>query len=49
MKTFNRDKSTWRHDYEADFSAFIKDLQDIYYPDNSLDCILRTDAREIGV
>ena len=51
-KSFNWDKSTWRHDYEAEFDAFIKGLQDaceLYYPDYSLDWILRTDASEIGV
>ena len=51
-KTFNWDRASWKHDYDAEFSAFIKGLQDaceLYYPDYSLDWILRTDASEIGV
>ena len=51
-ETFNWDKSTWKHDYEAEYDTFIKGLQDaceLYYPYYSLDWILRTDASEIGV
>lgn len=51
-KTFNWNKSKWKHDYLAEFNAFIKGLQDaseVFYADYSLDWILRTDASEIGV
>ena len=51
-KTFNWDKSTWRHDYEAEFRRFIKGLQDsceLFYPDYELEWSLRTDASELGV
>ena len=51
-KTFNWDKTTWKYDYEAEYDAFIKGLQDaceLYYPDYSMDWILRTDASEVGV
>ena len=51
-KTFNWDKNTWKHDYLEEYQRFIKGLQDaceLYYPDYSLDWILRTDASELGV
>ena len=51
-KDFNWDRRTWKYDYEAEFHAFIKGLQDaceLYYPDYSLEWILRTDASELGV
>ena len=51
-KTFNWDKSTWKHDYEEEYRRFIKGLQDaceLFYPDYSLEWILRTDASELGV
>ena len=51
-KTFSWDKATWKHDYEAEFKAFIAGLQascELFYPDYTLEWILRTDASELGV
>ena len=51
-KSFNWNKSTWRHDYEAEYKRFIKGLQDaceLFYPDYELEWILRTDASELGI
>ena len=51
-KTFNWNESTWKHDYRAEFKAFIAGLQgacELYYPDYELEWILRTDASELGV
>ena len=51
-KTFNWNESTWKHDYRSEYKAFIKGLQDaceLFYPDYTLDWILRTDASELGV
>jgi hypothetical protein len=51
-KTFNWNESTWKHDYRSEYRAFIKGLQnacELFYPDYSLDWILRTDASELGV
>ena len=49
---FNWDKTTWRHDYEAEYRRFIKGLQDsceLFYPDYNLEWTLRTDASELGI
>jgi hypothetical protein len=51
-KTFNWNENTWKHDYRAEYKAFIKGLQDaceLFYPDYTLEWILRTDASELGV
>ena len=51
-KTFNWKESTWKHDYRNEFKVFIKGLQDacqLFYPDYTLEWILRTDASELGV
>jgi hypothetical protein len=51
-KTFNWNESTWKHDYRAEFKAFIAGLQgacELFYPDYELEWILRTDASELGV
>jgi hypothetical protein len=51
-KTFNWKEDTWKHDYRAEYKAFIKGLQDaceLFYPDYTLEWILRTDASELGV
>ena len=50
--SFNWDKSTWRHDYEAEYRRFIAGLQDaceLFYPDYNLEWTLRTDASELGI
>jgi len=50
--TFNWDSSTWKEDYRAIFELFKTKLQEataIFYPDYSLDWILRTDASLHGV
>ena len=51
-KTFNWDESQWKHDYRAEYKAFIEGLQgacELFYPDYSLEWVLRTDASELGV
>jgi hypothetical protein len=51
-KKFNWDKSTWIHDYQAIWTAFLNALihaHEIYYPDYSLDWFIRTDASQLGV
>ena len=50
--TFNWDEKTWAHDYRAQFHNFKETLQKacaLYYPDYSLQWILRTDASDYGV
>ena len=50
--SFNWDESTWKHDYRAQFNKFKETLQhacSLYYPDYSLQWILRTDASDYGV
>lgn len=49
--SFNWDKSTWKHDYEAEFEQFKKVLQrscEIFFPNYELDWIMRTDASDIA-
>ncbi len=52
-KKFNWDRrSTWIHDYEGIWSAFLSALlhaHEIYYPDYTLEWFLRTDASQLGV
>jgi hypothetical protein len=51
-KTFNWDKSTWKHDYEKifdEFKAALLDSVTLYYTDYELPWILRVDASEDGV
>ena len=51
-KTFNWNKETWKHDYEAEFHNLIAGLQkasEVFFPDYNLDWILRTDASEVGI
>ena len=45
------DESTWKQDYRAiftDMKAAMKNSMSLYYPDYTLDWILRTDASNIG-
>ena len=51
-KNFDWKESTWKHDYRAEFKTFIQGLQDaceLFYPDYTLEWLLRTDASELGV
>ena len=51
-KSFNWNRETWKHDYEAEFHNFIAGLQtasEVFFPDYELDWILRTDASEVGI
>jgi hypothetical protein len=52
-KDFNwQDESTWKVDFRAIFERFKSELQKacaLYYPDYSLEWILRTDASLVGV
>jgi hypothetical protein len=51
-KTFDWKEETWKHDYRTEFKTFIQGLQDaceLFYPDYTLEWILRTDASELGV
>jgi hypothetical protein len=51
-KSFDWDESTWKIDYRARFEEVKNALQhsvSLYYPDYSLDWILRTDASLLGV
>jgi hypothetical protein len=52
MKDFNWDESTWTRDYRKCFEEFkeaVISATTLYYPDNNLDWIVRSDASEIGV
>ena len=51
-KSFNWDRSTWLADYEHAFDKFKEDIIHsfhLYYPDNSLDWFLYTDASDKAV
>ena len=51
-KSFNWDRSTWLVDYEHSFNKFKEDIINsfhLYYPDNSLDWFLYTDASDKAV
>ena len=51
-KTFNWDKSTWTVDYAAvfeEFKAALLKATSLFYPDYSLDWLLRVDASDLGV
>lgn len=50
--SFDWSESTWKHPYREQFEAFKLGLQKacaLYYPDYSLDWILRTDASDYGI
>jgi hypothetical protein len=50
--SFNWDESTWKHPYRKQFDNFKDGLQQacaVFYPDYSLDWILRTDASDYGI
>jgi hypothetical protein len=47
-----KNRSEWKMDYEATFTAFKLSLQDataLHYPDYTLDWVLRVDASTLGV
>lgn len=51
-KSFNWDRSKWIRDYDDDFAALKEAMVAacaLYYPDYSLNWVLRTDASEVGV
>jgi hypothetical protein len=51
-KTFKWDPSTWTVDYSAIFEEFKRQLLEstaLFYPDYSLEWVLRVDASELGV
>lgn len=51
-KDFNWDEATWKVNYRQEWEQYKEELQNscaIYYPDYSLDWILRTDASLFGV
>jgi hypothetical protein len=50
--TFDWDETMWKHDYRALWENFKLGLQqscELFYPDYSLEWILRTDASGFGV
>jgi hypothetical protein len=50
--SFNWDESTWKHDYKGEFESYKNALVAsvaLFYPDYSLQWIVRTDASEFGV
>ena len=50
--TFNWDETSWKHDYRNQYEDFKKGLQKacaLYYPDYTLEWILRTDASDYGI
>ena len=50
--TFDWTETTWKHDYRLQFTKFKQGLQQacaLFYPDYSLDWILRTDASDYGI
>ena len=50
--TFNWDEAMWKYDYRALWESFKLGLQqscELFYPDYSLEWILRTDASDFGV
>jgi hypothetical protein len=50
--TFDWDSDKWKHDYVQEYKDFITGLQnacELFYPDYSLQWILRTDASMLGV
>jgi hypothetical protein len=49
---FNWDEATWKHNYRTQFDNFKEGLQQacaVFYPDYSLNWILRTDASDYGI
>ena len=50
--SFNWDESTWKYDYREEFleyKAALKNACAVYFPDYTLDWIVRTDASELGI